>query len=150
MNQPKKLYRSRNDRMITGVCGGLADYLNMDATLVRLLTVVLSLVTGVGLLAYLVAIFVIPEEPPTEQFDPYHDAVGNGGYTGAQSPFMAPGSQTGQSQDFTAGGQSFAPAPPPQAAPPATSDPIWGPAGAPWESETGNADPASGKTEEDR
>ena len=59
----KKLYRSRNDKKICGVCGGLAKYLNMDVTVVRLLTVLLTLFVGGGLIAYIVAALVMPEEP---------------------------------------------------------------------------------------
>ncbi|NLT29315.1 MAG: PspC domain-containing protein, partial [Propionibacterium sp.] len=55
MNAPaKQLVRSESDRMLSGVCGGLAEYLNIDATLVRLGVAVLSLFTGVGILAYLI------------------------------------------------------------------------------------------------
>lgn len=59
---PKQLRRSRNDRYIGGVCGGVANYLNMDATLVRILTVVITLFTGVPVILYLVALFLMPEE----------------------------------------------------------------------------------------
>ena len=48
----KKLYRSERDKMIAGVCGGIADYYNVDANLVRLLTVVLSMFTGVHSLSF--------------------------------------------------------------------------------------------------
>lgn len=56
----KRLVRSETDRMLGGVCGGLAEYLGVDATLVRLGVAVLSLFTGVGLAAYLIAWIVIP------------------------------------------------------------------------------------------
>jgi phage shock protein PspC (stress-responsive transcriptional regulator) len=59
----RKLYRSRTDRMIGGVAGGLADYLNVDATVVRLLFVFFALAGGPGLLVYLVMLLVVPEEP---------------------------------------------------------------------------------------
>lgn len=59
----KKLYRSRTDKKICGVCGGLAKYLNMDATIVRVLTVLLTLFVGGGLLAYIICALIIPEEP---------------------------------------------------------------------------------------
>ena len=58
---PKRLVRSTSNRMIGGVCGGVADYLNMDATLVRILTVVISLFTGVPVILYIIALFVVPE-----------------------------------------------------------------------------------------
>ena len=58
----KKLYRSRTDRKICGVCAGLAKYFGMDVTIMRLLAVLLVLF-GPGVLAYLVCALVIPEEP---------------------------------------------------------------------------------------
>ena len=59
----KKLYRSRKDRMLGGVCGGIAQYFNIDPTIVRLLWAFITLAWGVGLVAYLVAWLIIPEEP---------------------------------------------------------------------------------------
>ncbi|MCR4399306.1 MAG: PspC domain-containing protein [Syntrophomonadaceae bacterium] len=59
----KRLYRSRKERMIAGVCGGLAEYFDVDVVLVRLVWAVAFLAGGVGLLAYLLAWIVIPEEP---------------------------------------------------------------------------------------
>jgi phage shock protein C len=61
-NMPR-LYRSRSDRMIGGVCGGLGKYLNIDPTLVRLLMVALALFGGPGLIVYLVMLIIVPEEP---------------------------------------------------------------------------------------
>lgn len=58
----KKLLRSKTDKKIAGVCGGLAKYLGIDATLVRLIWALAIVVGGVGLLAYIVCAFVIPEE----------------------------------------------------------------------------------------
>jgi phage shock protein C len=62
--EPKKLYRSRSNTMIAGVCGGLAEYFNLDPTVVRLLYVLLSLCTVAfpGLLLYIIAMFVVPLE----------------------------------------------------------------------------------------
>ena len=57
----KRLYRSRTDKVIGGVCGGLADYFDVDPTLVRLLVVLLFLAGGIGILAYLIAWIVIPK-----------------------------------------------------------------------------------------
>ncbi|MDN5724552.1 MAG: PspC domain-containing protein [Propionibacteriales bacterium] len=57
----KELYRTSDDKIIAGVCGGLAQYLNLDPGLVRIGTVVLSLFTGVPVIVYLVAMFVLPE-----------------------------------------------------------------------------------------
>jgi phage shock protein C len=64
MINDKRLYRSRSDKMIAGVCGGLADYLGIDSTIVRLVFVALFLI-GVGSpgLAYLVLWLVMREEP---------------------------------------------------------------------------------------
>ena len=59
----KKLYRSRTDKKICGVCGGLAKYFGMDSTIARLIGALVVLFTGVGLLGYIVAALVIPEEP---------------------------------------------------------------------------------------
>lgn len=61
--EERKLYRSRSDRMIGGVAAGLGEYLNIDATLVRLLFVFFALAGGPGLIVYLVMLIVVPEEP---------------------------------------------------------------------------------------
>jgi phage shock protein C len=61
--QPRKLYRSRTDRRIAGVCGGLAVYFNIDPTLVRLLAVLGLVFVGGTFWAYLILMLVIPEEP---------------------------------------------------------------------------------------
>jgi len=66
MTVSKKLYRSRSDRKIAGVCGGLGEYFEIDPTLIRLAVVFFTLWWGGGLLAYLIAWFVIPEEPVVE------------------------------------------------------------------------------------
>ncbi|MCF0136319.1 MAG: PspC domain-containing protein [Lachnospiraceae bacterium] len=58
----KKLYRSTGNKMIAGVCAGVANYLNVDVTVVRLLWAVVSLFAGAGILAYLLAWFIIPED----------------------------------------------------------------------------------------
>ena len=59
----KKLYRSRTDKKVCGVCAGLAKYLNVDVSIMRLIAIFLVLFAGGGLLAYLIAALVIPEEP---------------------------------------------------------------------------------------
>ena len=63
MAQTRRLYRSRTNRKLAGVCGGLAQYFNTDATLIRVLFVVLALLGGPGLVIYLVLWIVVPEEP---------------------------------------------------------------------------------------
>lgn len=59
----KKLYRSRRDRMVAGVCGGLADYFQVDSTIIRLLFILFILLGGSGVLAYLIMWLVVPVEP---------------------------------------------------------------------------------------
>ena len=61
MEEPRKLYRSRSQRMIAGVCGGLADYLNIDATLVRVLFLLLAVFGGTGLVIYIVMWVIVPD-----------------------------------------------------------------------------------------
>ena len=78
----KKLYRSRTKRTIAGICGGLEDYFNLDATIIRLLWVVLVISTAVfpGLFAYFVAALIIPEEPVNNTFNNFNngcDPMGN-------------------------------------------------------------------------
>jgi phage shock protein C len=62
MDATRKLYRSRTDRMLAGVCGGLAKYFNLDATLIRVLFVALT-VMGPGALIYLAMWVIVPNEP---------------------------------------------------------------------------------------
>jgi phage shock protein PspC (stress-responsive transcriptional regulator) len=59
----KRLYRSRADKKIAGVCGGLARYMGIDPVIPRLVWVVLALAWGAGILAYLICWIVIPMEP---------------------------------------------------------------------------------------
>lgn len=59
----KRLYKSRTDRKIFGVCGGIAEYFNIDPTIVRLITVILVFGFGMGVLAYLVAALIMSDEP---------------------------------------------------------------------------------------
>lgn len=58
----KRMMRSVRERMIAGVAGGLADYFNMDPTLVRLIFVLLALAGGPGVLIYIILWLVMPEE----------------------------------------------------------------------------------------
>jgi phage shock protein C len=58
-----RLYRSRGDRMLFGVAGGLARYINIDSSIVRLVWVLLFLAAGTGILLYILAAILIPEEP---------------------------------------------------------------------------------------
>lgn len=61
MEEPRKLYRSRNQRMVAGVCGGLAEYLNVDATLIRVIFLVLAVFGGSGLVIYLAMWILVPD-----------------------------------------------------------------------------------------
>lgn len=58
----RKLYRSRSDRMLWGVCGGLAKYFDMDPTIVRVIAVLLVFANGVGIVAYVIMAIVVPLE----------------------------------------------------------------------------------------
>ncbi|GEM_PF-2085161 len=60
--EQKKLYRSKNDKMLGGVCGGIAEYVNTDPTLIRLLVVLFTLLGGSGILFYIAVWLVILKE----------------------------------------------------------------------------------------
>ena len=62
MNE-KKLYKSSTDKKLAGVCGGIAEYFNIDSTLVRLGWVLFSLLGGSGLLAYIISAIIMPDRP---------------------------------------------------------------------------------------
>lgn len=59
----KRLYRSKTDKKIFGVCGGIAQYFNIDSTIIRLIMVILVLCFGTGCLAYIIAALVMPDDP---------------------------------------------------------------------------------------
>ena len=61
--EKKRLYRSRSERWLAGVCGGIGDYFDIDATVIRILFVLFALVFGSGLLFYLILWILIPLEP---------------------------------------------------------------------------------------
>lgn len=65
MTEKKRLYRSENDRILGGVCGGIAEVYDIDPTLVRLITVVLAF-TGAAELVYLIAWLIMPTESELE------------------------------------------------------------------------------------
>lgn len=62
----KQLYRSRNNRMIAGVAGGLSEYFNIEPTIVRILFLIGALANGGGVFIYILLIILVPEEPRTE------------------------------------------------------------------------------------
>ncbi|PKM84558.1 MAG: hypothetical protein CVU86_06680 [Firmicutes bacterium HGW-Firmicutes-11] len=57
----RRLYKSRTNRQISGVCGGIGEYFNIDPVIIRLLVVVFTLAGGAGLIAYIIAAIIIPE-----------------------------------------------------------------------------------------
>jgi phage shock protein PspC (stress-responsive transcriptional regulator) len=59
----KKFYRSRTNRMIAGICGGMAEHLDVDPSLVRLIAVALVLAGGLSIWVYLIAWIIVPEQP---------------------------------------------------------------------------------------
>lgn len=59
--EEKKLYRSETNKMICGVCGGIAEYIHVDPTILRLIWALLGF-TGTGIIAYLLAALIIPSE----------------------------------------------------------------------------------------
>ncbi|MDI6695505.1 MAG: PspC domain-containing protein [Anaerolineales bacterium] len=64
-SESKRLYRSRSERMIGGVCGGIGKYLEIDPTVIRLLFLLLAFLSGgvPAVIAYIILLFVVPEEP---------------------------------------------------------------------------------------
>ncbi len=56
----KKLYKSTTDRMVCGVCGGIAEYFNIDSSLIRIAWVIFTFCGGCGLLAYIIAAIILP------------------------------------------------------------------------------------------
>ena len=136
---PKRLVRSTSNRIIGGVCGGVADYLNMDVTLVRILTVLISLFTGVPVILYIIALFVIPEgntvptaPPPVTGASTYSDPF-SGPQSATPPPAYAPYPNSGAGAGAATSGRATA------------EDAVWGSEGPPWEqrqSETAASAPA--------
>ncbi|MFI5226317.1 MAG: PspC domain-containing protein [Candidatus Limnocylindrales bacterium] len=123
----ERLYRSRSDRMIAGVAGGLAERFDLDPSLVRVAWVLLALVTGgIFLVAYIVMAIVVPE-------DPLDDPSWNAPYRAAGPPTAGPAtaftSMTGDPTQPGSGAAGAAPVPPSGGAAPGTTPP--GPGAAP-------------------
>ena len=68
--EPNKLYRSRADRMLFGVCGGIGEYFKIDSVIIRLIFIVLTIAGGSGIILYIIAAIIIPEEPNSEEKKP--------------------------------------------------------------------------------
>ena len=58
----KRLYKSSTDKKVSGVCGGIANYFDVDPTVIRLIWVIFTLVGGSGLIAYIIAAIIMPDE----------------------------------------------------------------------------------------
>jgi len=72
----KRLYRSKTQRMLGGVCGGIGKHLEVDPTVIRLIWAVLTLLSvGIGIIAYIIAWVIIPEEGSSDEGNslPYID-----------------------------------------------------------------------------
>jgi phage shock protein PspC (stress-responsive transcriptional regulator) len=123
----KRLERSKSNRILGGVCAGVANYLNMDPTLVRVLTVVISLFTGVPVILYIIALFVVPEEGSQPAPPAYPPVGGPQGYptTPPQTaqPAYSPTGTSGPTQSYQQ----------PPAPPASAEDSVWGSEGPPWE-----------------
>jgi phage shock protein C len=63
VNESRKLYRSKTNRQLAGVCGGLAEYFNLDVTLIRVLFVLLAVLGGSGLVIYVAMWIIVPKQP---------------------------------------------------------------------------------------
>ncbi len=72
MRNSKKLYRSRRDKVVGGVAGGLAEYFEIDVVIFRLLFVLLALMGGGGVIGYIILLIVVPMEP---YFTPYAETA---------------------------------------------------------------------------
>jgi phage shock protein C len=62
----RRLYRSKKDRVISGICGGIGEYFKIDPVIVRVIAVALLFMGGAGIIAYIIGIFIIPEAPNGE------------------------------------------------------------------------------------
>lgn len=63
MAEPKRLYRSRKEKIIAGVCGGIGEFFTIDPVWVRIIFVLLTLLDGAGLLVYIIAWILVPQDP---------------------------------------------------------------------------------------
>lgn len=135
---PKRLERSKSNRILGGVCAGVANYLNMDPTLVRVLTVVISLFTGVPVILYIIALFVVPEEG-SQPASPTYPPVS--GPQGQAAGFPTAPPQTAQPAWSPSGMSGPAQPSQPPTPPVSAEDSVWGTEGAPWEQRQAAAEP---------
>ncbi len=69
----KRLYKSRKEKMIDGVCGGIAEYANVDPTIIRLIFFLLIFAGGAGIILYLIAMIIMPRKPIEEERERIHE-----------------------------------------------------------------------------
>jgi phage shock protein PspC (stress-responsive transcriptional regulator) len=137
---PKRLERSKSNRILGGVCAGVANYLNMDPTLVRVLTVVISLFTGVPVILYIIALFVVPEEG-SQPASPTYPPVS--GPQGQATGFPTAPQQTAQPVYSPSGMSAPTQASQPPTPPVSAEDSVWGTEGAPWEQRQPGPEPTT-------
>ncbi|MDE4541493.1 PspC domain-containing protein [Thermoanaerobacterium sp. R66] len=90
----KRLYRSRNQVILGGVCGGIAEYFDIDVTIVRLIWALIALVGGSGVLLYIIAWIVVPENPYQQKDDDYN--VGNNNDHEVERPKISSGRKSSE------------------------------------------------------
>lgn len=76
----KKIYRSQKDKMLGGVCGGIAEYFNIDSTIVRLLAILLFFAEGIGVFLYFACWIIIPEAPSSGSYS-FNDGNADNAYS---------------------------------------------------------------------
>jgi phage shock protein PspC (stress-responsive transcriptional regulator) len=125
---PRRLYRSRTDRQLAGVAGGIASYLDVDPTVVRILWILSIFFGGFGILLYIIMAFIVPLEPAAT---PPAGWTPGGPAWGASSA----GAATGEPPAGTSGESDGAPAPadPSTTAPAWATTPSWETQGAGWQ-----------------
>ena len=77
----KQLYRSTNNKVISGVCGGIAEYFEIDPTIVRLLWALITITGGIGIIAYIVCIIIIPENTFSYRANDFEKTENNATYS---------------------------------------------------------------------
>ena len=90
----KKLYRSRNEKMLAGVCGGVAEYFGVDATVVRLIWAAVTFFAGVGILIYIAAAIIMPYPPENAE-----EEVKDAEYTVVDDPVTEEGEEKADDVD---------------------------------------------------
>ena len=70
VEKSKRLYRSKSDRFISGVCGGIAEYFEIDSNIVRIIFVILSFTGGIGIILYIAGLIILTENPSEDEVSP--------------------------------------------------------------------------------